>query len=157
MNRSIITVRTITMAAAFIGSVLLFATAAQAETIEGKLNGIECASHGEQCPTDRLDPHIALERDFVVQTADGKYYFITNLDRAVKARHALKMVRVEGRVSSRFNAINADEFWVKDGGKYNLTWSMKMQQDEEMRLRVTNTRGWRPILKTRIQNSFWIS
>ena len=113
----------------------------QAETIEGRLNGLECASHGMECPTSNLDPHIALERDFVVQTADGKYYFVTNLDRAIKSRHALKMVRVEGKLSSKFDAINANELWVKDGGKYNLTWSVAMQDEQQRLMRGTTPAG----------------
>ena len=127
MSNSLIVGKSITLATVLLGSIAFYATSVQADTIEGKLNGLDCASHGEECPTDRLDPHIALERDFVVQTADGKYFFITNLDRAIKARHALKMVRVEGKRSPKFDAISANELWVKDGGDYRLTWSMKQQ------------------------------
>lgn len=136
-----LTTRSITLVATLFGSTLLYANPVQAETVEGKLNGIECASHGEQCPTDRLDPHIALERDFVVQTADGKYFFITNLDRAVKARHALKMVRVEGKKSAKFDAINASELWVKDGGDYRLIWSRSMQEEQWRLMRGTTPEG----------------
>jgi len=109
--------------------------------VQGKLNGLECASHGEQCPTDKLDPHIALERDFVVQTADGKYYFITNLDRAVKARHALQTVRVDGNMSSKFDAINANELWVKEGGNFKLAWSVAMEEEQRRLLRGMTPAG----------------
>ena len=139
MNQSLSITKTLAITAALLGSMALYAASVQAETIEGKLNGLECASRGEECPTDKLDPHIAVERDFVVQTADGKYYFITNLDRAIKARHALEMVRVEGEVSSKFDAINANEFWVKDGGNYRLTWSSSMQAEQERLVRGTAT------------------
>ncbi|MCB1758938.1 MAG: hypothetical protein KDI68_04040 [Gammaproteobacteria bacterium] len=80
-------------------------------------------------PTDRLDPHLVFERDFVVQTDDGNYYFITNLDRAVKARHVLKMVRVEGEKSPKFNAINASELWVNEGGGYKVIWNKRMEEE----------------------------
>ncbi|MCG8428677.1 MAG: hypothetical protein MI754_15085 [Chromatiales bacterium] len=127
-------IRFITLTTALLGLSLLYATSAMAaEMIEGRLNGLECAAHGEQCPTDRLDPHIALERDFVVQVGD-KYYFITNLDRAVKARHALKMVRVKGKMSKMFDAIQASELWVKEDGDYRLTWSLAMEAEERRRL-----------------------
>jgi|GEM_PF-1624064 len=131
MNKSLSLTKSLAVVTALLGSMALYSTAVLAETIQGKLNGLECASRGEECPTDRLDPHIAVERDFVVQTADGKYYFITNLDRAIKARHALKMVRVEGTMSPKFNAINADEFWVQSGGDYNMVWSAEMQSQEQ--------------------------
>ena len=135
MKKSSIITKLVTVAATLLGSVVLFAATVQAETIEGKLNGLECASHGEQCPIDRLDPHLAFERDFVVQTADGKYYFITNVDRAVKVRHVLKMVRVKGTVSTKFDAINASELWVKEGGDFKIMWSTAMQEEERRRMR----------------------
>ena len=141
MNNSSIITRSVTMAATLLGSMALYTASVQAETIEGKLNGLDCASHGEECPIDRLDPHIALERDFVVQTAEGKYFFITNLDRAIKARHALKLVRVEGELSSRFNAMSASELWVKAGGKYNLTWSIAMEDEQRRLMRGTTPEG----------------
>ncbi len=50
-----------------------------ADRIEGRMNGLGCASKGEMCPTDRDDPHVLLERDFVVQTANGNYFYITNM------------------------------------------------------------------------------
>lgn len=131
MNKSLSLTKSLAVVTALLGSMALYSTAVLAETIQGKLNGLECAARGEECPTDRLDPHIAVERDFVVQTADGKYYFITNLDRAIKARYALKMVRVEGTMSPKFNAINADEFWVQSGGDYNMVWSAEMQSQEQ--------------------------
>jgi hypothetical protein len=127
----------LTIAAALLGLMALYATSVPAAPIEGKLNGLECASRGEECPVDKLDPHIATERDFVVQTADGKYYFITNLDRAIKARHALESVRVDGKLSPKFNAINANELWVDKGNGYRLIWSKKLQEEEERRMRGT--------------------
>lgn len=141
MNHSTTIIKSITMATTLLGAMTLYATSVQAETVEGKLNGLECASHGVECPTSNLDPHIALERDFVVQTADGKYYFVTNLDRAIKARHALKMVRVEGSLSPKFDAINAQELWVKDGGKYNMIWSVEMQDEQRRLMRGTTPAG----------------
>lgn len=137
MSQSLSMTRSLTIAAALLGSMALYTTSVSAETIEGKLNGLECASRGDECPTDKLDPHLAVERDFVVQTADGKYYFITNLDRAIKARHALELVRVEGNLSPRFNAINASEFWVKSGGGYEMAWSSAMQAEQERLMRGT--------------------
>ncbi|WP_260292609.1 hypothetical protein [Sedimenticola hydrogenitrophicus] len=137
MKKSTSIVRSLSIAAALFGSMALYATSVPAATIEGKLNGLECASRGEECPVDKLDPHIATERDFVVQTDDGQYYFVTNIDRAIKARHALEKVRVEGKLSPKFNAINANEFWVDKGNGYRLIWSIELQEQEERRMRGT--------------------
>jgi hypothetical protein len=88
-------------------SIALLAASANAATIEGKLNGVHCALEGDTCPIDRLDPHIALEQDFVVQQSNGDYYFIINLDRAVKARYVLEDVKVTGDVNDQYSSINA--------------------------------------------------
>lgn len=137
MNRSLSVAKWFAIAAALLGVVAVYGTSVSAATIEGRLNGLECASYGVECPTDKLDPRIAVERDFVVQTADGKYYFVTNLDRTIKSRHALELVRIEGTLSPRFNAITAREFWVKRGGDYQLIWSDAMQAEQERLMRGT--------------------
>jgi hypothetical protein len=51
---------------------------------------------GKTCPVDRLDPHIALERDFVLQKPNGDYMFLPNAPRTVKVRHVLSDVEVTG-------------------------------------------------------------
>lgn len=58
---------------------LLMPISASAGTIGSKLSGLHCASEGETCPTDKLDPHLAVEADFVVLPPGGAYYSITNL------------------------------------------------------------------------------
>ena len=116
-----------------LATMAITATLARAETIEGRLNGLGCASEGHFCPIDMLDMHVSLEGDFILQTTDGKYYFINNLDRAIKARHLLQTVRVEGKLNPEFNAIEASELWVKIKGEYILVWSSLMQ-DEQQRL-----------------------
>lgn len=141
MKRSITVAKSIIASAALLGSMALYAASMNMSTVEGRLNGLECASHGETCPTDKLDPHLASERDFVVQTSDGKYYFITNLDRAIKARHVLEMVQVKGEMSSRFNAITASELSVKKGGSYVKTWSVAMENEEFRRVRGLTPEG----------------
>ena len=94
-------------------SVLLAATSVHAETLNGRINGSHCARGGETCPIDRLDPHLALERDFVLQTADGNYYFMPNLPRDVKVRHVLAQARVTGSLDPRYKTITVDELKVK--------------------------------------------
>lgn len=115
-------------------------TGALADRIEGRLNGLDCASHGEICPTDKEDPHVLLERDFVVQTEDGHYYFITNMDWQTKLQYVLSMVRVEGKRSEKMMVIAADEFWVKQpDGEYQLKWSLTMAREAERQRKLKTT------------------
>lgn len=102
----------------------------QAETFTGKLNGHDCAERGTSCPVDRLDPHVILESDFVLQVASGDYYFLVNLPRDVKVRHVLEPVVVSGDVNRKYNAITVDTFTVN--GKE--VWSQAQAQAEYDRL-----------------------
>lgn len=114
---------------------ILAPATAQAERIEGRLNGLACASEGEMCPSDKDDPHVLLEPDFVVQTEDGKYYYITNMDWRTKLRYVLRMVRVEGKLSGGLSVIAAEEFWVKEKDGYRLAWSLERAREKQRRLR----------------------
>ncbi|WP_275098542.1 hypothetical protein [Sedimenticola hydrogenitrophicus] len=104
-----------------------------ADRIEGRLNGLACASRGEVCPTDKDDPHVLLERDFVIQTEDGKIFYITNMDWNTKLRYVLRKVRVVGKFSERSSAIAADEFWVKHADGYRLEWSLERAREKQRR------------------------
>ena len=105
---------------------LLSAPMGLADSYSGKLNGHGCAHAGKTCPTDRLDPHVALEPDFVLQTGDGDYYFLSNVPREVKVRHALQSVDIEGNLDEKYRSIKVNELRV-DG---KTVWSLKMQQAE---------------------------
>ena len=74
-------------------------------TVTGKVIGYDCAHRGETCPISRLDPHLALEPDFVLLKADGDYFFMTNLPRSTKIRHVLKDVIVSGDIDDRYRNI----------------------------------------------------
>ncbi|WP_456406466.1 hypothetical protein [Thiolapillus sp.] len=112
-------------------SVLLAGSSAVlAETFAGKLNGHGCAHAGTTCPVDRLDPHIALESDFVLQKGSGDYYFLPNLPYSVKVRYVLNDVQVDGKLDKKYNQIDVKEFRVKKGGAYKTMWSKAMQQKE---------------------------
>ena len=100
-----------------------------AETFTGKLNGHGCAHAGTTCPVDRLDPHIALESDFVLQKQDGDYYFLS-IPRSTKVRHALEQVQVTGDLNKKYHSIDVDEFRVKKNGKYKVVWSKELQRIE---------------------------
>jgi hypothetical protein len=71
--------------------------------LEGTINGAKCTHYQVECFND--DNHIALEPDFVLVMPNGDYYFMPNLPRGVKARHAYKKVRVHGELTRQ-------ELWV---------------------------------------------
>lgn len=104
---------------------------AYAETVTGKINGLQCAISGFVCPVDQVDAMVALEKDFVLQQADGTYYTLTNVDRGVKARYALQEATATGTVNKFYKAIEVDTLQV--GGK--TVWSVEMQEKLGMELR----------------------
>lgn len=113
---------------------LILPLVANAGTVEGRVNGISCAIAGEICPVDKLDPHLALETDFVVQQADGTFYLVPNVDRAVKARLVLEEVSVTGDVNDRYKSVTASEIAVKRGGEMKTIWTQKMQDEARQAL-----------------------
>lgn len=110
-----------------LSTLLLMPFAAGAATIEGKLNGLHCATDGHACPTDKLDPHLVAESDFVVQQPGGDYYFIPNLDRTIKARYVLENVRVSGDLNTRYKTVRADKLEVRKGDTYKTVWTQAWQ------------------------------
>ncbi|MEW8506055.1 MAG: hypothetical protein AB2598_05085 [Candidatus Thiodiazotropha sp.] len=101
-----------------------------AEIFTGTINGHECAHNGTTCPAEKLDPHIALESDFVLMVGEGDYFFMPNLSRDIKVRYVLDTVQVKGEKHPRFNSIKVDEFLVKKGGKYVSVWTRKQADFE---------------------------
>lgn len=100
--------------------------AMSASSYSGKLIGHGCAHQGAVCPTDRLDPHLALEPDFVLLKGTDDYYFLSNVPRDVKVRHALNTVEVSGDLNEKYRTIKVDEMRV--GGE--TVWSLEDQQKE---------------------------
>ena len=115
----------------FLLTLLLQSSLLQAGEIEGRLNGLGCATAGKLCPTDRKDPHLMLERDFVLQRPDGSYFFITNIDWRTKMQNVLRFVRVKGEFNERRSAIAADELWAKEDDGYRLIWSLDQHRGKE--------------------------
>ena len=107
---------------------LLIPLVVNAETIKGKLEGVTCLLKGYICPLDKADPMINLEKDFVVVTADGKYYYLSNIGLGLKARHALEVVEATGKVNEKYKSMTVDTLSV--GGK--VVWS-KAAEEEMMK------------------------
>jgi hypothetical protein len=95
--------------------------------LEGTIQGAKCTHYQVECYND--DNHIALEPDFVLVLPNGEYYFIPNLNRGVKARHAYKKVRIHGE-------LNRQELWVDrmvdldtKGARSKTTWDWSAQDE----------------------------
>ena len=114
-----------------LAALLLLPLAANAEsvTMTGKMNGLNCVLTGYVCPVDKKDPIKALETDFVLQTPDGKFYYLTNLSRDVKASYFLDSIEVSGELNSKYDAIQVDALKVRQGDAYKTVWSQKMHQE----------------------------
>lgn len=97
------------------------------ESITGRIIGHDCAHKAELCPIDKLDPHITLERDFVL-VSGGDYYFLPNLPRDTKVRYVLDTVTVTGDVDKKHGAIRVQELTVSQNGKKKVAWSPSMQR-----------------------------
>ncbi len=121
--------RSLLLSKSLLVALLMLPLVASAETIQGKMNGLNCAIGGVVCPIDKADPLIALESDFVVQTADGSFYIIPNVDRAVKARVVLEDVVVTGKVNPAYKSIEADKLEVNRGGTLQLVWSQELEDE----------------------------
>jgi hypothetical protein len=103
---------------------------AMAETLTGTLNGHSCAHAGTSCPADRLDPHITLEPDFVLQKADGEYYFLPNVRRDTKVRYVLQ----------RYNSMVVDELKVKRNGEWVTVWSPELERNSWQEIQTRTNR-----------------
>ena len=106
----------------------VFSVAAMAASIEGSVQGFTCVTQGKVCPVGQEDPMIAAENVFVVLTASKKFYFVPNIDRAVMARHLNEKVKIEGKMSGSYNAIDADAIFTWKDGNWNKVWDEKMQR-----------------------------
>jgi hypothetical protein len=95
-------------------------SAAEKVQLEGTIRGVKCSHYKVKCYND--DNHIALEPDFVLVMPNGEYYFMPNLPRDVKTRHAYEKVRVHGELQKQ-------ELWVdklvdldESGIRSKTTW-----------------------------------
>jgi hypothetical protein len=92
------------------------------ETVEGVIKGIRCVTD-KICYSDKRDPRLSTESDFVLEQADGNYYYLFNIDRDTKLRFALDTVKVSGEVSERYQSIKADSMEVKQGNSFRQVWT----------------------------------
>ena len=117
------------IAVLWVAALSMLPTLSLGADLEGKINGISCAIAGVVCPIDKLDPLVAIEKDFVLQMSDGSFYLLPNVDRAVKARLVLDDVIVSGDVNERFKSIEAELIQVRRGGQLRAVWSNIIVED----------------------------
>ena len=103
------------------------ASAGEKVELEGEIRGAKCTHYQVECYND--DNHISLEPDFVLVMPNGEYYFMPNLNRSVKARHAYKKVRIHGE-------LRRQELWVDKmvdldakGTRSKTTWDWSAQDE----------------------------
>jgi hypothetical protein len=94
-------------------------------TMTGKLTGVTCLLANYICPLDKADPMIGLEKDFVLVTASGDYYYLPNVGLALKGRHALETITVKGDLNPKYKTINVSEIQI--GGK--VLWSFEAEKE----------------------------
>ena len=102
---------------------------AEADYVAGKIQGASYVFNKTVQPTSADDPKVALELDFVLQTADGKAYFLPNVPRNMKVKAVNKDVRVYGEVKDD-GTIFVHQITVKYGDEYILLcdWERKMKE-----------------------------
>lgn len=96
------------------------------KTFKGTIEGALCVIEGKKCPPDDLDAHLLIENNFVLLASDGKYYYLPNLNRTIKARYVGKSVQITGKATGE--SIIVDKLEAKEGGKYKLVWSTEKQK-----------------------------
>jgi hypothetical protein len=128
MNR--ITRNTLMLAIVMAFLLPLSVDAGQKQTVEGRMEGLDCVVEGHTCPVDHLDPHIAYEPDFVLHLGGAKYYLLLDVPRVVKARYVGGKIRVTGDVLTKYNAIKVEKLEVERAGKFQKVWSRSSQWEE---------------------------
>jgi hypothetical protein len=122
-----------------VASILAFMPiVASADQVEGSVQGFTCVTQGTTCPVGMEDPMAAAERVFVVLTKDNTYFFVPNVDRAVLARHINERVKVSGKLSTKFNSIEANKIERYSMGTWKTTWTMKDQLEMIDKLGTVN-------------------
>lgn len=96
---------------------------------QGSIQGFNCVTQGQVCPIGKEDPMIAAESIFVLQTQDGKWYFVPNVDQGILAKHLNEMVMIDGELNMKFNAIKAVNINVMENMRWRKVWSIDLQDE----------------------------
>ncbi len=92
--RQTIIILTLSFFAIIIGSVNAFS---EQITLDGTIQGASCVINNTYCPEDSSDPHIALEKTFVLVDEDKNYYFLSNISKIAKMSLLNKNIQVTAK------------------------------------------------------------
>lgn len=98
-------------------AVMLPAAVFSQDYYSGKIQGASYVFNKTAQPLSSKDPKVNLERDFVLQGADGDVYFLSNVPRSMKIKAVNKDVRVFGDTDGN-GSIFVHHIDFKVGDKY---------------------------------------
>lgn len=109
-------------------ALVLPAVAFSQEVYSGKIQGASYVFNKTAQPFSSKDPKVNLERDFVLQGADGSVYFLSNVPRSMKVKAVNKEVKVYGEDDGN-GKIFVHHIDFKVGDKYVAlcNWEEKIQ------------------------------
>lgn len=110
---------------------IILGASTQAGTLEGTIQGFTCLTHGKVCPADRMDPHLSLEKNFVLADFEKGYHLMPNLDRSVLARNINKKARVTGHINPKYKSVEVEKLEVHKEGKWHEVWSLEAYEMEK--------------------------
>jgi len=116
-----IKLRILELALALVLMLSITSTALSAETFEGTIKGANGVINNLKCAEDASDPIITLEKDFVLVTDDGQYFFLPNLRRPSKLAGYNKKVRIRGR--QKGDSILVLNYEVMKNNHFALVWN----------------------------------
>ena len=104
---------------------------ASSDFIAGKIQGARYVFNHTIQPLSGNDPKVALEREFVLQAADGKAYFLLNVPRGMKIKAVNKDVRVYGDTKAD-GTIFVHQIMIKYGDSFITLcdWDSKCKENE---------------------------
>lgn len=107
---------------------IMMSVPAFSETFQGTIEGADCFINKMHCAESETDPHLDMEKSFVLVTNGGIYYFLPNLFNSVKKECYRKRVKVSGRNTG--NAIHVSRLEVEADGGYTCIWDWDKIQEE---------------------------
>jgi len=110
-------------------TIVLIPAMALGAAFQGTIQGYNCVTQGQVCPIGKEDPMVAAESVFVLQTQDGDWHFVPNVDSKIMARHINEMVMIEGTYDSKFRSIKAENFFVMENMKWRKVWSQDIMDE----------------------------
>jgi hypothetical protein len=104
---------------------------ASSNFIAGKIQGASYVFNHTVQPQSGNDPKAAMEREFVLQTAEGKVYFLLNVPRSMKIKAVNKDVRVYGDTKAD-GTIFVHQIMIKYGDSFVTLcdWDSKVKENE---------------------------